>query len=254
MFFSSSALLCSYWHWHLPAIISMLCNPSAALHHQLDFNFSSQLGLAARNLLATPVSFVASITPLPFSRSYTNMLFNTGLSNPRWILPGNSLHCEPGRYLCPLCCIFSLVTNSERCIPTYIPTTQMLSCLWPRACLKPFENPNMYTSKILSLCLHTNVSFIWLELNISCLTWALEGFLCAYVGFGCCYSCIDAREDHCQRVTAPIHLFTEKVKLTHMNQAGFVFSLLYQQRKRESSLSDNVYFYQTDIFSMKRAR
>lgn len=63
MFFSSSALLCSYWHWHLPAIISMLCNPSAALHHQLDFSFSLQLGLAALNLLATPVNFVASVTP-----------------------------------------------------------------------------------------------------------------------------------------------------------------------------------------------
>ena len=189
----------------------MLCNPSAALHHQLDFSFSSQLGLAALNHSAPPVNFVTSITPLPLSRSYTNTLFNTGLSNPCWILLGNSLHCELGQYLCPLCCIFSLVTNSEECIPTHILTTQMLNSLCRGACSKPFENPNMYTSKILSLCLHTNVSFLWFELNISHLMRALEGFLRAYVGFEGRYSCINAREYHWQRVTTAIRLFTEQV-------------------------------------------
>lgn len=172
----------------------MLCNPSAALHHQLDFSFSSQLGPAALNHSVLPVNFVALITHLPLSRSYTNMLFNTGLSNPCWILLGNSLHCELGQYLGPVCCIFSLVTNSEECISTYILTTQMLNSLWRGACSKPFENPNMYTSKILALCLHTNVSFLWFEVNISHLTQALEGFLPAYVGFEGCYSCINARE------------------------------------------------------------
>lgn len=128
------------------------------------------------------------LPPLLLSRSLTDMLFNAGLSNPHWILLRNSLHCELGPYLCPLCCIFSLGTNSEECIPTHILTTHILNNLWQGACSKPFENLNMYTSKILSLCLHTNVSFLWFELNISHLMWVVEGFLCAYIGFKGSYS------------------------------------------------------------------
>lgn len=119
--------------------------------------FSSQLGLAALNHSAPPVNFATSVTLLPFSRSYTNMWFNTGLSDPHWTLLGNSLHCQLGPYLCPLCCIFSLVANSEVCIPTYILTTQMLNSPWWGTCSKPFENPNRCTSEIVSHCLHTSI-------------------------------------------------------------------------------------------------
>lgn len=92
----------------------------------------------------------------------------------------------------------------------------MLNSLWQGACSKPFENPDMYVSKILCLCLHANVSFLWFDLNISHPTRALEGFLRAYVGFEGRYSCINAREDHWQRVQLYVYLLN-KFKLTYIS-------------------------------------
>lgn len=50
----------------------------------------------------------------------TNMLFNTGLSNPCWSLLRNSFHCEPRPFLCPSYCVFSQAMNPEECLPTGI--------------------------------------------------------------------------------------------------------------------------------------
>lgn len=119
-----------------------------------------------------------SVIPLFLSRSYMDMLFNTGLSHPHQILLWNLLHCELGLYLCPLCYIFSLVTDSEGCIFTCILTTQMLNSFWWGACSKPFENQNVYTSKIPPIFLYTDVSFLWFEVEISHFMQTLKGFSC----------------------------------------------------------------------------
>lgn len=160
----------------MPAIISMLCNPSVALQHQLVSSFSSVSPGCSKSLW-TPCELVTSLIPLFLSRSYTDMLFNTGLSNPHQILLWNLLHCKLGPYLCPLCCIFSLVTDSEECVLTCTLTTQMLNSLWWGACSKPFENQTVYTSKTPTICLHTNVSFLWFEVSISHFMWTLNDFL-----------------------------------------------------------------------------
>lgn len=168
----------------------MLCHPSAALHYQLNFTFSLQKGLAALTISVHPVwILLLQLLPFPFL-GYKQICYLIQVSQILiwfcWEIP----FAPNLDYIYTLCVVSSQQLLIQESVFHHI--SWQLS-LWWRVCSKSFENPNMYTSNMLSLFLHINVSFIWQ--NISHLMWTLQGFLWVCLGSEACYLQINTRED-----------------------------------------------------------